>query len=74
VGQYRVLGGLEVAGALGVLAGLVVVPLGLAAAVGLGGLMLGALRAHLVNRDGVSRLVVPLIVAGVVAWYAITLS
>jgi hypothetical protein len=44
--QYRLIGALEVAGALGVLAGLLVAPLGLAAALGLGLLMVGAAAAH----------------------------
>jgi hypothetical protein len=74
VDQYRVIGVLEVAGALGVLAGLVVAPLGLAAAVGLALLMLGALVAHVVRRDAGPRLAVPLLVAAVAVLYAVSLA
>lgn len=73
VDQYRLIGVLEVAGALGVLAGLLVAPLGLAAAVGLGLLMVGAVAAHALHRDGPSRLAIPVVVAVVVVLYAISL-
>lgn len=45
--NYRVIGALEVAGALGLLAGLVVAPLGIAAAIGLILMMAGAVVVHL---------------------------
>jgi hypothetical protein len=73
VDQYRLIGALEVAGALGVLAGLLVAPLGLAAAIGLGLLMVGAVVAHAVHRDGASRLAIPVVVAVVVVLYAVSL-
>jgi uncharacterized membrane protein YphA (DoxX/SURF4 family) len=43
---YRVIGALEIAGAGGLLVGLVVPPLGIAAAVGLSLLLIGAVAAH----------------------------
>jgi hypothetical protein len=73
VTQYRGVGGLELAGALGVALGAVVPPLGAAAAVGLTLLMVGAAGAHLRNRDGVRRLVAPLTVAVLAVAYLVTL-
>jgi uncharacterized membrane protein YphA (DoxX/SURF4 family) len=65
VGHYRVIGALELAGAIGLLVGLVVPPLGVAAAVGLALLLIGVGIAHVVNRDCASRVAVPLVlVAG----------
>jgi uncharacterized membrane protein YphA (DoxX/SURF4 family) len=48
---WRVVGALEVAGALGLAAGLVVPVLGLAAAVGLALLMVGGIAAHARAQD-----------------------
>jgi hypothetical protein len=73
VGQYRVIGALELAGAIGVLVGLAVPPIGIAAAVGLGLLLLGAVAAHVRNRDAASRIAVPVAVAAVVTAYAVVL-
>jgi hypothetical protein len=72
VGQYRVIGVLELAGAIGLLVGLVVPALGIAAAIGLGLLLVGAGTAHLVRRDGASRVAVPLVLVAVVAAYAVS--
>ena len=71
--SYRVIGGLEIAGAIGVLLGLAVPPLGAAAAAGLLLLLAGAVLAHLRHRDQ-PRLLAPALVAGLlVAAYLITL-
>jgi len=51
---YRGIGALEVAGALGLLIGLAVPALGIAAAIGLVLLMIGAAIAHLRNGDGIN--------------------
>lgn len=59
-GLWRVIGGLEVAGAVGLLVGLEVPALGLAAAVGLSLLMVGAIGAH--ARAGDLRNAVPAVV------------
>ncbi len=50
-GSYRIIGALEVLGAAGVLVGLAVWPLGVAAAVGLALLMAGAVVSHLRKAD-----------------------
>jgi hypothetical protein len=71
--SYRVIGALEIAGAIGVLLGLAVPPLGVAAAVGLLLLLAGAVLAHLRHRDN-PRLLVPALVAGLlVAAYLVVL-
>jgi uncharacterized membrane protein YphA (DoxX/SURF4 family) len=49
--SYRAIGGLEVAGAAGVLVGLYFAPLGVAAAIGLTLLMIGAVIAHVRVKD-----------------------
>jgi hypothetical protein len=71
--QYRVIGALELAGALGVLVGLQVAGIGVAAAAGLVLLMLGAAGAHAKNHDAASRVVVPVVVAAIAAAYLISL-
>ena len=73
VGQYRVIGALELAGAIGLLLGLVVPVIGIAAAIGLGLLLIGAGTAHLVNRDGGARVAVPLVLVAVVATYGVAI-
>lgn len=72
--QYRGIGALELAGALGIALGAVVTPLGGAAAIGLILLMVGAAVAHVRNRDDLGRVIVPLVVAGLALAYLITLS
>jgi hypothetical protein len=67
VGQYRLIGALELAGAIGLLVGLAVPALGVAAAIGLGLLLIGAASAHAVHRDPASRVAVPLVFVAVVA-------
>ena len=73
VGQYRVLGALELAGAVGVLVGLVWTPIGVAAAIGLGLLLLGAAAAHVAHRDPFPRVAVPLLVAAAGGAYLLLL-
>jgi hypothetical protein len=74
VGQFRVIGGLELAGAVGLLAGPVVPALGVAAAIGLGLLLIGAGAAHAAHRDAASRVAVPLVLAAVVAACGVALA
>ena len=74
VGQYRVIGALELAGAIGLLVGLVVPGIGVAAAIGLGLLLIGAGAAHLVHRDAASRVAVPLLLVAVVAVYGVSMA
>lgn len=71
--QYRVIGALELAGVLGIVIGFVVTPIGVAAGVALGLLMVGAVAAHVVRREPVPRIAPALVVAAVVAGYVITL-
>ena len=71
VGQYRVIGALELAGAVGLLVGLVVPVIGVAAAIGLGLLLIGAGAAHALNRDGAARVAVPLVLVATVAAYGV---
>ncbi len=65
-GQWQLIGVLEVAGALGALAGFVSVPLGIAATAGLVLTSLGAIASHVRVKD-------PLSEAGF-AWLALVLS
>jgi hypothetical protein len=74
VRQYRIIGALEVAGAIGLLVGLVVPAIGIAAAIGLGLLLVGAGAGHLVRRDGAARVAVPLALVGVVAAYGLAMA
>ena len=74
VGQCRVIGALELAGAIGLLGGLAVPALGVAAAIGLGLLLIGAGAAHLAHRDGASRVAVPLVLVAVVAAYGVSMA
>lgn len=67
VGAYRGIGALEVAGALGLLAGLVVPGLGVAAGVGLVLLLLGAVTAHLRVGDSLKEAAPAVVLAAVVA-------
>jgi hypothetical protein len=54
--QWRIIGGLEVAGVAGVLAGLLWAPLGIAAAIGLALLSVGAVAFHLRASDRVAEM------------------
>jgi len=67
VGQYRIIGVLELAGALGLVVGLAVPGLGVAAAVGLGLLLIGAAAAHVRKHDAAARVAVPLVLVAAVA-------
>ena len=55
--QWRVIGGLELAGVAGVLAGLLWAPLGIAAAIGLALLSIGAVAFHLRASDRAAEMV-----------------
>jgi putative intracellular protease/amidase len=67
VAQYRAVGVLELAGALGLLAGLRWASIGVAAGIGLVVLMLGAAAAHAAHRDPAARVAVPLLTGVVTA-------
>ncbi|NUP18928.1 MAG: DoxX family protein [Streptomyces sp.] len=69
VGAYRVIGGLEVAGAAGVALGLAVPLLGVLAGAGLLLLMAGAVITHGRNGDGLRGMTPALVCAVLVACY-----
>ncbi|MEU1405633.1 DoxX family protein [Streptomyces sp. NPDC005728] len=69
-GLYRVVGFLEVAGALGLLCGLASAPLGAAAATGLALLMVAAVVVHLRHHDAVVRAVPAAVLALAAVAYA----
>jgi hypothetical protein len=73
-GQYRLIGMAELAAAIGVVIGLKVAGIGIAAAVGLVLLMLGAARAHLVHRDSPAHVAVPVVVGAVATAYLLVLQ
>ena len=58
---------------VGVIAGFALPPLGIAAAIGLILLLLGAAAAHLKERDPLPRVLFPLLVAGITAVYLVTI-
>jgi len=72
-GQYRLIGMAELAAALGLVIGLKVVGIGVAAAVGLVLLMAGATRAHVRNRDTAAHVAVPVVVGLAAAAYLVAL-
>jgi hypothetical protein len=74
VAQYRVIGALEVAGAVGVAAGPAMPLLGIAAAVGLILLLLGAVVAHVAKRDRPLRILFPAAIAGIVIAYLVAVA
>ncbi len=65
-GLWRVIGTLETAGAVGVLVGIAVPALGVAAAVGLACLMLGAIASRLKVKDSVLLILGDVVVLGLV--------
>jgi hypothetical protein len=67
--EYRKFSGLLILGGLGLAAGLVVPPIGVAAAVGLIVLMLIAAGLRLLCQDGALRVALPLVVAVLTAGY-----
>jgi uncharacterized membrane protein len=71
-GAYRLIGALEVAGAVGLLVGLVRPPLGLLAATGLLLLLAGAVVTHLRNRHGPRELAPAVVTALLTAAYLTT--
>jgi hypothetical protein len=71
--QYRAIGALETAGALGIVIGLKMAGIGVAAAMGLVLLMLGAAWAHVKNHDAAARVVVPIALAAIAAAYLFSL-
>jgi DoxX-like family len=72
--QWRVIGLLELAGVAGVLVGLVWAPIGVAAAVGLALLVLGAIVFHVRASDGVADTVPAVIGLGLAVATAILQS
>jgi uncharacterized membrane protein YphA (DoxX/SURF4 family) len=64
---YRLIGWLEIAGALGLLVGLFYAPVGVAAAVGLTVLMIIVVISHLRVRNAVTRLATPLVLGALTA-------
>lgn len=60
---FRLIGIAEIAGAVGLVIGLWVAPLGIAAAAGLALLMIGAAGSHLAKHDPVGRVAVPTVLA-----------
>ena len=74
VAQYRIVGALELAGVVGLIAGFAFPPVGIAAAIGLILLLLGAAGAHLKERDPLPRVLFPLLVAGIAAAYLVTID
>jgi DoxX-like protein len=71
--QYRAIGALETAGALGIVIGLKMAGIGVAAALGRVLLMLGAAWAHVKNHDAAARVVVPIAMAAIAAAYLFSL-
>lgn len=67
VAAYRVIGALEVAGAVGLVAGTVVPVLRMLAALGLVLLLVGAVVAHLRARDGLKEMVPAIVLGGLSA-------
>jgi len=59
-GRGRLLGALQLAGAVGVLVGLAIAPIGIAASIGLLLYYLGAMGAHLRNGHALRQVVFPL--------------
>jgi len=72
-GTYRVIGALELAGAIGVALGPVVPLCGGLAGTGLLLLLAGAVTTHVRNGDGLTRLVPAVACAALVAWYLVLL-
>jgi DoxX-like family len=73
VDQFRGLGALELAGAAGVALGLWFPALGVAAAIALVLMMVGAVIAHLRNADPAVRVLAPVVTAALVGAYALLL-
>ncbi len=69
VNVYRGIGVLELAGALGLLIGLSNKSLGIAAAIGLFLLLIGAIGSHVRARDSVAKLVPALVLGALAAVY-----
>lgn len=72
--QYRGLGAVEVAAATGIAIGSTVHWIGMAAAVGLVLLMLGAMREHVRHGDGTAHIAVPVIVGVLAVAYVVLLA
>ncbi|MER7183492.1 DoxX family protein [Streptomyces hyaluromycini] len=73
-GAYRVIGALELAGAIGVALGPVVPLCGGLAGAGLLMLLAGAVTTHVRERDGLPKLVPAMVCAALVAWYLVLLA
>ncbi|MFF8406720.1 DoxX family protein [Streptomyces sp. NPDC015684] len=72
--SYRVIGALELAGAIGVALGPVLPPFGALAGFGLLMLLAGAVITHTRKGDGLSKLVPAVVSAALVAWYPVLLA
>ncbi|MFF4550537.1 DoxX family protein [Streptomyces sp. NPDC001435] len=71
---YRVIGALELAGAIGVALGPVVPLYGGLAGIGLLLLLAGAVTVHARKGDGLPKLVPAVVCAALVAWYLVLLA
>ncbi|MGW5326644.1 DoxX family protein [Streptomyces sp. NPDC004014] len=71
---YRVIGGLELAGAVGVALGPVVPLCGGLAGIGLLTLLAGAVATHVRRGDGLTELLPAVVCAALVAWYLVLLA
>ncbi|MFJ9712674.1 DoxX family protein [Streptomyces sp. NPDC101234] len=72
--SYRVIGALELAGAIGVAIGPVLPLLGQLAGLGLLMLLTGAVTTHMRKGDALPRLVPAVVCAALVAWYLVLLA
>ncbi|WP_432074115.1 DoxX family protein [Streptomyces wuyuanensis] len=72
--SYRVIGALELAGAIGVALGPVLPLLGELAGLGLLMLLAGAVTTHVRKGDGLPKLVPATVSAALVAWYLVLLA
>ncbi|MDI6101813.1 DoxX family protein [Actinoplanes sp. NEAU-A12] len=72
IGEYRKFSALMILGGAGLAAGLVIPPLGIAAAVGLIGLMVIAAGLRYLCQDGAFRVALPLVIAVLTAGYLTT--
>ncbi|WP_405552105.1 DoxX family protein [Streptomyces sp. NBC_01171] len=72
--SYRLIGALELAGAIGVALGPVLPLLGELAGLGLLMLLAGAVITHVRKGDGVPKLVPATVSAALVAWYLVLLA
>ena len=72
--QYRAIGALELAAAIGAIVGLAVHWIGFAAGAGVVVLMAGAAREHIKHRDPAIRLVAPIAVGAIAIAFVLSLN